>query len=168
MFKSKLQEIKSRLVSSSSFDWVAFALVWCLIFAITTLSHQFSKEANETYKSLESIQARLESAPSYELSVLNKGGARVALLARMSSSHSQNIKFVSEATTEGRLIKEIPYSMPAPVTVSGSSLLHILDILHPSKEISPPADIWVKYLKIRKDRESFSLQMSLISRELKP
>jgi hypothetical protein len=57
--------------------------------------------------------------------------------------------------------------MPAPVTVSGSSLLHILDILHPAKESSPPVDLWVKYLKLRKDKDSFSLQMSLIVRELK-
>lgn len=168
MFSKLFESSKLFFLNPVSRQWSIFLTIWFLMFVTLVTSHVLSGHIQEIDEELLRIQARLESVSSYDLDALANPSQRLAQLGKMSSSQNQPLKFVSEATTDSRRLKEIPYSMPTPVIISGSSLLHILDILHPSKESSPPVDLWVKYLKLRKDKDSFSLQMSLIVRELKP
>lgn len=167
MSNSMFEPLKQVLLSSAARQWSLLLTLWFFMFLLVLCNRNWSQRAQDMDNRLGVIQARLESMASYDLDTLAGPLQKITQLSHMSTTQNQNIKFVSEATTESRKLKEIPYSMTAPVTVSGSSLLHILDILHPSKEINAPVDVWVKYLKIRKDREHFSLQMSLIARELK-
>lgn len=160
--------VKHLIFNPVSGSWAILTGLWLLMLMLFFTNHELSQNFESTKQDLLRIEARLESLSSYDLESLPASSLRLSQLGKMSSIQNQPLKFVSEATTEGKRLKEIPYSMPSPVVVSGSSLLHILDILHPSKQSAPPIDIWVKYLKLRKDKENFSLQMSLVQRELKP
>jgi len=168
MSNNFIERLKDAFLSPANCQWILLMGLWFMMLSVL-INHQWaSSQAQDMDNRLESLRGRLQSMTSYDLDRLQEPSQKIAQLGRMSSVQNQNIKFVSEATTESRKLKEIPYSMPSFMTVSGSSLLHILDILHPAKEPGAPVDLWVKYLKIRKDRDHFSLQMSLISRELKP